>query len=150
MIAEEPVENLIVFTGMMNHPPNSDAAGFFARHIYPMVKAAIPSAKFNIVGRDPTDEVRILDKIDGVKVTGFVPDIRPYIAQANIIVVPLRFGAGMRQKILEAWAMEKCVVSTRIGAEGLDYEDNKNILIADDAETMATKDYICTSEPGKG
>jgi glycosyltransferase involved in cell wall biosynthesis len=149
LVAEEPVENLIVFTGMMNHPPNSDAAGFFARHIYPVVKAAIPSAKFNIVGRNPTEDVRILGKIDGVKVTGFVPDIRPYIAQANIIVVPLRFGAGMRQKILEAWAMEKCVVSTRIGAEGLDYEDNKNILIADDAETMARKIIYALQNPGK-
>ena len=149
LIAAEPVENLIVFTGMMNHPPNSDAAGFFARHIYPVVKAAIPSAKFNIVGRNPTEEVRILEKIDGVKVTGFVPDIRPYIAQANIIVVPLRFGAGMRQKILEAWAMEKCVVSTRIGAEGLDCEDNNNILIADEAETMARKIIHALQDPAK-
>jgi len=136
---ENSIKNLIVFTGMMNHPPNSDAASFFARHVYPIVKTAIPSATFNIVGRNPTDEVKRLGEIDGVTVTGFVPDIRPYIAQADIIVVPLRFGAGMRQKILEAWAMEKCVVSTRIGAEGLDYADNNNILIADDAGTMARK-----------
>ena len=137
---EVPVEkNRIVFTGMMSHPPNIDAGIYFARQVFPKVKAVIPSAEFWIVGRDPAPEVNKLADIDGVIVTGFVDDIRRHIAQGAVIVVPILFGSGMRQKILEAWAMGKCVISTRIGAEGIDYQDNKNILIADDADTMANR-----------
>ncbi len=127
----------IVFTGLMGHPPNVDAACFFARDVFPRVRAVVPEAEFWIVGRQPSPQVKALASLPGVVVTGFVPDIRPYIAQATVLVVPLRFGSGMRNKILEAWGIQKCVVSTRIGAEGLDYQDGANILIADDAETMA-------------
>jgi len=137
---DEPVaKRRILFTGMMNHPPNVDAASFFAKCVFPRVKAVISDAEFWIVGRDPTAEVQDLRSVPGVVVTGQVPDIRPYKARAQVEVVPLRFGAGMRQKILEAWSMEKCVVSTTIGAEGLDYQDGVHILIADDPGTMTEK-----------
>ncbi|MGH7332121.1 MAG: glycosyltransferase [Candidatus Rokuibacteriota bacterium] len=136
-IRERPAR--ILFTGMMAHPPNADAASFFAREVLPRVQANIPAAEFWIVGRDPSSSVRALRAVPGVVVTGFVSDMRPYIAQATIVVVPLRFGSGMRQKILEAWAMQKCVVSTRVGAEGLDVQDDVNILLADDAPTMAAR-----------
>lgn len=129
----------IVFTGMMSHPPNADAAIFFAHSVFPQVRAAIPEAEFWIVGREPVPEVMALADLPGVVVTGYVHDIRPYVTQATVVVVPLRFGSGMRNKILEAWAMQKCVVSTRIGAEGLDYRDGANILIADEAHPMAEK-----------
>jgi glycosyltransferase involved in cell wall biosynthesis len=129
----------IIFTGMMNHPPNVDAACFFAREVLPRIQAVVPEAEFWIVGRAPTAQVRELIGVPGVVVTGSVPDIRPYMAQSAVFVVPLRFGSGVRQKILEAWAMQKCVVSTRIGAEGLDYRDGENILVADNAETMAQR-----------
>lgn len=129
----------IIFTGMMDHPPNVDAACFFAREVLPRVQRVIPEAEFWIVGRDPTPQVRALAGLPGVVVTGFVSDIRPHIAQATVVVVPLRFGSGMRNKILEAWAMQKCVVSTTVGAEGLDYQDGENILIADSAESMADR-----------
>jgi glycosyltransferase involved in cell wall biosynthesis len=127
----------IMFTGMMNHPPNVDAAHFFAHQIFAKVQKSIPDAEFWIVGRDPLPEVEALADLAGVVVTGFVDDIRPYIAQATLIIVPLRFGAGMRNKILEAWAMEKCVISTSIGAEGLDYKHGTNILIADEVQSIA-------------
>lgn len=127
----------IVFTGLMNHPPNVDAAVYFAREILPEVRAVVPEAEFFIVGRNPAAEVLALSGLPGVHVTGEVADVRPYIAEATVFVVPLRYGSGTRQKILEAWAMEKCVVSTTIGAEGLDYQDGKNIIIADDKRTMA-------------
>src|SRR5206468_11460250 len=117
-IREQPAR--ILFTGMMAHPPNVDAACFFARAVLPRVQGGIPGAEFWIVGRDPSPAVRALSALPGVVVTGFVSDMRPYIAQATVVVVPLRFGSGMRQKILEAWAMEKCVISTRVGAEGLE------------------------------
>jgi glycosyltransferase involved in cell wall biosynthesis len=136
-LPDEPLSpSRILFTGMMNHPPNVDAVCFFARKVFPKIKNAIPKAQFWIVGRDPADAVKQLEALPGVVVTGFVPDIRKHKASCAVEVVPLRFGAGMRQKILEAWAMKKCVVSTRIGAEGIDYQDGKNILIADDADTM--------------
>jgi glycosyltransferase involved in cell wall biosynthesis len=144
---EAVAKSRILFTGMMNHPPNVDAACFFARDVFPQIRAAIPEAQFWIVGRDPTPEVKDLATLPGVVVTGLVPDIRPYKARAGVEVVPLRFGAGMRQKILEAWSMEKCVVSTEIGAEGLDYQDGVNILIANDAITMANKVIKVLKDP---
>jgi glycosyltransferase involved in cell wall biosynthesis len=138
---------IIMFTGMMNHPPNSDAACFFAEKVFPKIKAVIQDAEFWVVGRDPTDEVKALASAAGVTVTGFVADIRQYIAMADVIVVPLRFGSGMRQKILEAWGMEKCVVSTTIGAEGLNYVDGSNILIADDSKGLASKTIKALLDP---
>ncbi|HYB41946.1 MAG TPA: glycosyltransferase [Candidatus Methylomirabilis sp.] len=129
----------IVFTGMMAHPPNVDAACFFAREVLPLVHAERPEAEFWIVGRDPAPAVRALAGRPGVVVTGFVSDMRPYLAQATVVVVPLRFGSGMRQKILEAWAMRKCVISTTVGAEGLDARDGENILLADGAQAMADR-----------
>ena len=132
-----PVPGRIVFTGLMNHPPNADAAIYFAREVLPIVRDAVPEAEFYVVGRHPPREVQTLDRLAGVHVTGGVPDIRPYVAEATVIVVPLRYGSGARQKILEAWCMEKCVVSTTVGAEGLAYQDGVNISIADNASTMA-------------
>lgn len=138
----------ILFTGMMAHPPNADAASFFAREVLPRVQATVPAAEFWIVGRDPSPLVRALRAVPGVVVTGFVSDMRPYIAQATVVVVPLRFGSGMRQKILEAWAMQKCVVSTRVGAEGLDVQDDVNILLADDAPTIAARVVAAIQDAG--
>lgn len=137
----------ILFTGLMDHPPNTDAACFFAQHVLPRVQAAIPAAEFWIVGRNPPAPVQALAALPGVVITGFVPDIRPYIAQATVVVVPLRFGSGMRHKILEAWAMQKCVVSTSIGAEGLDCQDGVDLLIADDPQTMADKVIHALRDP---
>jgi glycosyltransferase involved in cell wall biosynthesis len=145
--SEQEAPAQILFTGMMNHPPNVDAACFFAREVFPRIQAIIPQGEFWIVGRDPASEVQALANLPGVVVTGFVPDIRPFIARATVFVVPLRFGAGMRQKILEAWAMQKCVISTGIGAEGLDYQDGLNILIADDAQKMAERAIQVIQDP---
>ena len=137
----------IVFTGMMAHPPNADAAAFFARDVLPRVQSRVPEAEFWIVGRDPADSVKALAGVPGVVVTGTVDDMRPYLAQAGVVVVPLRFGAGMRQKILEAWAMQKCVVSTRVGAEGLDARHGENILLADDADAIADRVVELIQDP---
>lgn len=146
-IPEQPAR--IVFTGMMAHPPNADAACFFAREVLPRVQASVPQAEFWIVGRDPAPPVQALQAVPGVVVTGAVADMRPYLAEATVVVVPLRFGSGVRQKILEAWAMEKCVVSTRVGAEGLDVEDGVNILLADDAPALAARVVEVIRDPGQ-
>jgi glycosyltransferase involved in cell wall biosynthesis len=127
----------IVFTGLMNHPPNMDAAIFFATEVFPKIRAAIPGVEFYVVGKDPSPEVLALGQLPGVVVTGTVLDTRPYLSSAAVVVVPLRFGSGVRHKILEAWAMRKCVVSTSIGAEGLTYTEGEHLAIADSADALA-------------
>jgi hypothetical protein len=89
------VDGRIVFTGLMNHPPNSDAANYFAREVLPGIRARIPAAHFHIVGRSPTPEVRALAALPGVEVHADVPDIRDHIASASVIVAPLRFRIGI-------------------------------------------------------
>jgi glycosyltransferase involved in cell wall biosynthesis len=135
--ASREVPGRIVFSGLMSHPPNADAAVHFTAEVMPVVRAHVPSAEFWVVGREPTDAVRALAKVPGVTVTGEVPDIRPYLAAAAVVVVPLTYGSGSRQKILEAWAVERCVVSTSVGAEGLGFVDGVHLAIADGPEKMA-------------
>lgn len=129
----------LVFTGLMSHPPNADAAAFFAREVLPRVRRRVPGAHLQIVGRHPGHGVCALRALPGVEVTGAVPDVRPHLAQAQVVVVPLRFGSGARQKILEAWAMQRCVVSTPLGAEGLHARDGENLLLAEGAGGLAER-----------
>jgi glycosyltransferase involved in cell wall biosynthesis len=130
---------MIIFTGLMNHAPNADAAVFMARDVLPRIQAKMPSATFWIVGRHPAPEVAALASLPGVHVTGEVPDVRPYLARATVVVVPLRYGSGARQKILEAWSMQKCIVSTTIGAEGLTAVDGVHLSLADAPEAIASQ-----------
>jgi glycosyltransferase involved in cell wall biosynthesis len=136
--SSEPIrETQIVFTGYMSHPPNVDAAVYFARTVLPRIRARNPALEFHVVGRNPVAEVRALASLPGVTVLPDVPDIRTHIAEAAVVVVPLRYGSGARQKILEAWSMGKCVVATPIGAEGLEVQPGENILIAEGADGLA-------------
>ena len=128
----------IVFTGLLSHPPNVDAAVYFATTVLPVIRRSEPSAEFHIIGRHPVPEVVALTALPNVRLFPNVPDIRTHLRPACVVVVPLRYGSGSRQKILEAWSMEKCVVSTTVGAEGLAYEDGSNLFIADTVETMAS------------
>jgi glycosyltransferase involved in cell wall biosynthesis len=137
----------IVFTGLMSHAPNCDAAAYFAREVFPAVRAQLPDAEFYVVGKHPSPEVRALGSLPGVTVTGGVPDTRPYLAEAAVVVVPLRFGSGVRNKILEAWGLEKCVVSTSLGAEGLQYQDGIHLAIADDTPAMIATVLRALNEP---
>ncbi len=121
----------VVFTGSMDWRPNQDAALYFAREIFPRVKFARPNLKVFLVGRDPSAQVRRLGDIDGITVTGTVEDVRPYMARAALYIVPLRIGGGSRLKILEAMAMQKAVISTTLGAQGLRVENGKNIILRD-------------------
>ena len=127
----------IVFTGAMHYPPNVDAAIWFVERIWPRLRRLVPDLCFEIVGRDPDPRVVALGRRPGVAVTGVVADVRPYIAGARCVVVPLRAGGGTRIKILEAMAIARPVVSTALGAEGLTITPGHNILIADDAEGFA-------------
>jgi sugar transferase (PEP-CTERM/EpsH1 system associated) len=124
----------LVFTGTMNYPPNVDAVLWFAREILPRLRQRLPELGFTIVGGKPLAEVEGLTRVTGVQVTGRVDDIRPYLADALAVVVPLRSGGGTRLKILEAMAMARPVVSTTLGAEGLEVTHGHDILIADRPE----------------
>ena len=128
----------IVFTGSMDWMPNEDGMAFFVDEILPRIEQAVPEATLTIVGRNPTARVRSLAEGRArVTVTGTVPDVRPYLEAASVVVVPLRVGGGTRIKIYEAMGMERAVVSTTIGAEGLDVTDGEHIVLADDPASFA-------------
>jgi sugar transferase (PEP-CTERM/EpsH1 system associated) len=134
---EREVAGRIVFTGVMDYYPNINAVLFFAQNCWPLIRRYIASATWFIVGRHPPAEVQQLARIVGVTVTGAVPDVRPYLVEAEVAIAPLRIGSGTRLKILEALAMHKAVVSTSIGCEGLAVESGKHLMIADSAHTLA-------------
>jgi glycosyltransferase involved in cell wall biosynthesis len=113
----------IVLTGAMDYPPNVDAAIHLVDVILPRVRAAVPTVHVSIVGRDPAADVVALGGRPGVSVTGFVNDIRPYLERAAVFAAPIRYGAGIQNKVLEALAMEVPVVASPLAAEGLRTED---------------------------
>jgi glycosyltransferase involved in cell wall biosynthesis len=133
-----PVENRreILFVGSMDYHANVEAVTWFVSNVWPILKASIPDSTFRIVGRDPSAEVLALAAPD-VLVTGTVDDIRPFYARAAATVVPLRVGGGTRLKILESMAAGVPVVSTRLGAEGIDVRDDSDIVLADSPAELA-------------
>jgi sugar transferase (PEP-CTERM/EpsH1 system associated) len=129
---ESPEPGLVVFTGAMDYEPNDDAVRYFLTRVWPALLQRHPRARFLVVGRRPASSLRELAaSLPSVEVTGQVPDVRPYLARASVIAVPLRIGGGSRLKILEAMAMAKPVISTSIGAEGLCLDPARHIRIAD-------------------
>jgi len=126
----------IVFTGSMDWEPNIDAVEYFCAQIWPRIRAEFPAAIFQIVGRNPFAKVQRLAS-QSVQVTGTVPSVTDYLRDATAVVVPLRIGGGTRLKIYEAMAMGKALVSTSIGAEGLNFKQGRDLLLADDASSFA-------------
>jgi sugar transferase (PEP-CTERM/EpsH1 system associated) len=126
----------LVYAGSMDYHANIDAVCWFARDIWPAVHKRQPNLRFTIVGRNPSPEVIALKSAD-IEVTGTVPDVRPYYREALAVVVPLRAGSGTRLKILEAMAAGVPVVSTTLGAEGLEARPGCELLIADAPSEMA-------------
>jgi glycosyltransferase involved in cell wall biosynthesis len=127
---------LVVFLGSMDWEANVDGVDYFCRDIWPAVLQAVPAARFRIVGRNPQARVRRLASAS-VEVTGTVPSVIEHLREAAVFVVPLRVGGGTRLKIFEAMATGKAVVSTTIGAEGLEVEHERDILLADDAKSFS-------------
>lgn len=130
-------EHALVFTGSMEYYPNIEAVLFFARTCWPRIRAALPDATWQIVGKNPRPEVQKLARLPGVTVTGSVADVRPYFTRAAVAVVPLLVGGGTRLKILEAMAMRTPVVATSLGCEGLAVEHGTHLLVADGPEAFA-------------
>lgn len=135
-VASTPEPASMLFTGLMSYYPNEHAAVRFATRILPLVRARLPRARLRIVGANPGPAVRALAS-DHVEVTGRVPDVRPYYADAQVFVVPLSIGGGTRVKVLESMAMGVPVVSTPLGCEGLDVSDGASALLADSDRAFA-------------
>jgi polysaccharide biosynthesis protein PslH len=131
------VPGSIVFTGAIRYQPNADAVTYFVRRVWPLIRDLEPDATFNIVGADPPEDIVRLGELSGVRVSGSVEDVRPWLRSAAVVVVPLLSGGGTRLKILEAFASGRPVVSTSIGAAGLDVEDDKHLIISDRPTDMA-------------
>jgi glycosyltransferase involved in cell wall biosynthesis len=125
-----------MFQGLLRYLPNVDAAFFLARDILPALKARLGDVRIRLVG-PPSDRVKKLETLPEVTVTGWVPQIDDELAVADLVLVPLRVGSGTRIKILEAFAHRVPVVSTTLGAEGLDVVGGRHLLLADTASTLA-------------
>ena len=122
---------MLLFTGTMNYFPNADAAIYFCSEVFPRIRERHPKACFYVVGNHPSEPVKRLEAQDGVVVTGYVPDVRPYFEKASVFVAPLRAGSGIQTKNLEAMAMGVPVVTTSVGAMGLEADIGKELLVAD-------------------
>jgi glycosyltransferase involved in cell wall biosynthesis len=127
----------VLFLGSMDWEANVDGVDYFCRGVWPLVQAAVPNAKFFVVGRNPHPRVTAW-AAEAVEITGRVDSVLPYLEQAAVFVVPLRIGGGTRLKIYEAMAAGKAVVSTTVGAEGLDVHHGEDILLADTEAAFAT------------
>jgi sugar transferase (PEP-CTERM/EpsH1 system associated) len=123
-------EEALVFTGAMDYWPNVDAVTWFAREALPAIRRERPGAVFYIVGSRPSQAVQALSAIDGVRVTGTVPDVRPYLAFARAVVAPLRIARGIQNKVLEAMAMARPTVVTPQALEGIDAEPGRDLVLA--------------------
>lgn len=132
----DPEPFSLVFTGTMGYVPNYDGMLYFLKQIFPIIKRSIPEAKIYIVGSNPPPTL-LKHQSNSVIITGFVDDVRPYIDKASVFVVPLRMGSGTRLKVVEALSMQKPVVSTSIGSEGIDVTDNEDLLLRDEPEAFA-------------
>lgn len=130
----------LVFLGSMDWMPNIDAVEYFTGEIWPAVRGTFPEATFTVVGRNPPAKVKELaHRLPGVRVTGTVDDVKPFLNEAAAMVVPLRVGGGTRIKIFEGMATGIPVISTGIGAEGLPVEHGENILLADTPADFASQ-----------
>ena len=132
-----PDERALVFTGAMDYWANVDAVSWFARDVLPAIRAREPRARFWIVGSNPTAAVRALAALEGVSVTGRVPDVRPYLRHATFAVAPLRLARGVQNKVLEAMAMACPVLATSAATRGIDAATPPGVVIADSAESLA-------------
>jgi sugar transferase (PEP-CTERM/EpsH1 system associated) len=143
-------EDSVVFTGSMDWLPNEDAVLYFLKEIFPLIRREVPETSFTVVGRSPSPRLKSIAASETrVYLTGWVEDVRPFLARSALCIVPLRIGGGTRIKIFEAMAMGKAVLSTSIGAEGLPVRDGADIAIADTPEEFARKAVALLRQPAE-
>lgn len=133
---EVPEEHSLLFLGKMDYAPNVDAVVYFGREIFPHLRAQDPRLKFMIVGTSPRREVRRLAQLPGVMVTGYVEDPFAYVQRAKVVVAPLRFAAGVQNKVLEALALGKAVVATPPAARWLPPDERKTLCVVSQPEDL--------------
>jgi sugar transferase (PEP-CTERM/EpsH1 system associated) len=138
---------LIVFTGQMDYRPNIEAAAGFAREAFPIVRQRHPAARFAIVGRNPDASLAGLG--EGVEVTGGVPDVRPWLTRASVVVAPLRIARGVQNKVLEAMAMGRAVVASPQAFEGIAAEPGRDLIVADGWQAEADAVVALLDEPAR-
>ncbi|MCH7409690.1 glycosyltransferase [Belliella sp. DSM 111904] len=124
------------FLGKMNYEPNISAIKYFMYKVYPKLKSKLNDLEFNIIGAYPTKEIRNFERVPGVKVTGFVDDPYEILVKSQIVIAPMVSGAGIQNKILEAMSLGKCVVTTRIGADGLNFLTGNELIVCDDTQSL--------------
>ena len=142
----------LVFTGTMDYRPNIDAVCWFAREVMPLLRTRRPAPRFHIVGANPGSEVEALTALPDVRVTGRVPDVRPYLAHAAVAVVPLRIARGIQNKLLEAMAIGRPAVASPQAFEGVHARPGRDLLVADGADEMARRvaEVLDGAHPGLG
>jgi glycosyltransferase involved in cell wall biosynthesis len=133
--ADDP--SVMIFTGDMSYLPNIDSVVWFTKKIFPIILKEVPWAKVQIVGREPRGEVLALRGYQNVEVKGHVPDLAASIAAAGFYILPMRLGSGIRSKLFDVFPLGKAIVSTSIGAGGLELHHDVNCIIADSAEDFA-------------
>jgi glycosyltransferase involved in cell wall biosynthesis len=143
---------LITFVGAMDWEPNVDGVEYFCGEVWPAIKAEVPQARLRIVGRNPDRRVQkwasnSINNDNSIEVTGRVPSVVEHLHQSAVVIVPLRIGGGTRLKIYEAMATAKAVVSTTIGAEGLDVHHGRDIMLADDPRSFAQAVIMLLRDP---
>jgi sugar transferase (PEP-CTERM/EpsH1 system associated) len=145
-----PVEPFdLVFTGKMDFRPNIDAMLWFGQQVLPLVRQRCPDVRLAIVGQRPHPRLDVLRAIPGITITGWVADVRPYIAGATVFVAPLRVGGGTRLKLLEAMAMGAAVVATSLGAEGFPVTHGRELLLADTPAGFARAVLALLDDPAQ-
>jgi sugar transferase (PEP-CTERM/EpsH1 system associated) len=140
----------LVFTGQMDYPPNIAAARRVIDYILPAIRQHHPYAQFHIVGRAPTRELLDFDWQDGVRVWGEVPDVKPFLAAADLVVVPLEIARGVQNKVLEAMAMARPIVLTSGAATGIGAGDGRHFAIEDSDEAMTARIHSLLANRGAG
>jgi glycosyltransferase involved in cell wall biosynthesis len=141
----------LIFIGAMDWLPNIDGTRFFIREVLPLIRAQRPDCTLVLAGRSPVAELQAFADADPlITVTGTVPDIRPYLWNARVSIVPLRIGGGTRLKVYEAMAAGLPVVSTYVGAEGLTVQNGVNVLLSDDARSFADSCLALLNDQERG
>jgi len=144
----EPDEQAVVFTGAMDYWPNVDAVTWFVQDMLPVLRQRWPALRFHIVGRSPTPAVRALAS-EAVRITGTVPDVRPYLQHAAVVVAPLRLARGVQNKVLEAMAMARPVVAANVCVAAIDAEPGRDVLTATEAGDYVDQIHQLLSAPGR-
>lgn len=145
---ETPTRERLIFTGVMDYGPNDDAARFFIREVLPQIREQEPACEFWAVGHEPRADLLSLDGSAGVRVTGTVEDVRPFIRQGRAFVCPLRYGSGMKNKILAAMAMRRPVLATSISLEGIWPEPEEQVLVGDSPAELARQSLRLIRDDG--